>query len=317
MFKKYFFDIFHPTIIGGIIMLEINFKKTKEYIYKSCVNRVDKKRKELKKPQIDLCRNDKSLVSCFFNCKITKNNPYLVTKKLLDYYSDETAERTGAVPAFKFSNEHEVLWGNDEEFDKNLFSIFSLIIKDILDSSCKEKEILEYTLSDNIIYAKYLTFYKIKKVYDISLLKSFAIWDYMVDDIHMNNYLETAINHLYNKPDFMEKFKKIFLVFSKRYNDYTHIDKRLYKHFIPEFKLLLEEYKPTNSSLGIRVKTLIETDIIKSIEQINTFKNNSEFLFSSEFQINKEIINASSLYITKLEKIADTCEQTGIYIYGW
>ena len=104
------------------------------------------------------------------------------------------------------------------------------------------KDVLEYALCDNIILPKYSTFYKIKNTY-ISLLENFAILDYMVDDIHMINYLGATIHHLYNKSDFIVKFKKIFLAFTNLYNDYTR-DERLCKNFYSRFVLLLEEYKP-------------------------------------------------------------------------
>lgn len=298
-------------------MAEISFDKTRDYIYRNCVERVDNKRKEKGLPQIELCRDDKTLVSYFFNCKLTSNNQYLVTKKLLDYYSEKTGCVSGAVPIFEFSNIHEVLWGNDIEFNDNLFTIFSLIIFDILNSSYKKKDFLEYVLCDNIIYSKYFSFRNIKNKYNVTLLENFAIFDEMVDDQHMSSYLDTAINYLYNKPDFRRKFSDIFLSFTNLHDDYTHIDDRLCKEFIPNLYVLLDEYSPTDSSLGIRVKTLIDTDIIKAMEQIDALKNVPDFLNTPEFKLNKQIINASSTYICKLEDIALSSEATCTYLYGW
>lgn len=82
----------------------------------------------------------------------------------------------------------------------------------------------------------------------------------------MNNYLEIALMHLYHKYMFEASFERIFLSFTKRYKDYTHIENRLCKDFLPDLLSLLEEYKPSSSSLGLRVKTLIETDIIKAMD---------------------------------------------------
>ena len=133
----------------------------------------------------------------------------------------------------------------------------------------------------------------------------------------MRNYLEIALMHLYHKKLFEESFERIFLSFTKKYNDYTHIEDRLCKDFLPDLISLLEEYKPSSSSLGLRVKTLIETDIIKAMDQIEAYKNNSDFCDTPEYHINKEIIHASSQYIVELEKIAKHTYESGIYIYGW
>ena len=268
-------------------------------------------------PQIALCRDDKSLVSYFFNCKIGTNNKYMITKRLLNYKNNETGELSGAVPVLGFKNEHEVLWGDMVEFRSNLFPIFCLLIKDILESDNECKETIENTLCDNIIYAKYSTFRAIKDTYDISLLENFGIYDESVEDRAMNDYLEIALMHLYHKSMFEASFERIFLSFTKRYNDYTHIEKRLYRDFLPDLLSLLEEYKPSSSSLGLRVKTLIETDIIKAIDQIESYKACSDFCDTAEYQINKRIIDASSQYIVKLERIAQQSYTNGTYIYGW
>ena len=309
-------------------MSELEFTLTKQFLYQKCVKRVDKKRVELNKPQIDLCRNDKSLVSNFFNCNPSSNNKYLITKRLINYETDEifyengkkirkkSGIKTGAVPAFNFKDEHEVLWGDEDEFYENLYSIFSLLITDIIHSKHESKEIIDYTLCDNVIYAKYSSFYKIKKEYDISLLHNFGIYDFMVNDQNMNSYIKIALADLYNKPFFEPKFRSIFLSFTQKFNDYTHLDKRILKHFIPELILLFKEYRPSNDSLGIRVKTLIEKDIIKAYEQISTINCYPEYQFSAEYEINKKILHASSTYICQLEEIAKLVEVCGINSYN-
>lgn len=300
-------------------MQHIAFDSFKKYIFRKCVDRVEAKRlsQDPVQPQIALCREDKSLVSFFFNCKTGTNNKYLITKRLINYKSNDSDEISGAVPVFGFKNEHEVLWGDMVEFRNNLFPIFCLLIKDILDSDYEYKKIIENTLCDNIIYAKYSTFRSIKDTYDISLLENFGIYDESVADQAMNDYLEIALMHLYHKNKFEASFERIFLSFTNKYKDYAHIEKRLYRDFLPNLLSLLEEYKPSSSSLGLRVKTLIETDIIKAMDQIEAFKNNSDFCTTPEYHINKEIIHASSQYIVELENIAQHTYDTGIYIYGW
>jgi hypothetical protein len=280
---------------------------------------VDAKRKSQIpiKPQIALCVEDKSLVSYFFNCKTGPNNKYLVTKRLLDYKSETTGAVTGAKEAFGFKDVHEVLWGDDKEYNTNLFSIFCLLIKDILSSDYENKGIIENTLCDNIIYSKYSTFRKIKDDYNISLLTNYGIFDEKVEDQAMNNYLKIAIKHLYYKDGFEESFKNIFKSFTNRFNDYTHIEDRLYKFFLPDLLSLLEKYMPSSSSLGLRVKTLIETDIIKAKDLIQAHNSKSDYCNTVEYHLNQKIIRATSEYITKLEEIAELSYADGTYIYGW
>lgn len=314
-----FFRQFITNFNGGLFMEHINFNLTKNFVYQKCVERVEKKRtdQDTVKPQIALCRDDKSLVSFFFNCKTGPNNKYLVTKRLLNYHNNKTNEDYGAVPVFGFKDEHEVLWGNETEFNQNLFTIFSSLIKDILDSQSSKKDYLEYILSDNIIYAKYLSFHQIKEKYQVSLSENFAIWDYEVDEKHMIKYLDIAIQYLYDKPHFKEQFKIVFLTFTNLHDDYTHIDERICKELLPDLYNILEKNKPSATSLGIRVKTLIETDIIKALDQLDALKYNSDFLHTPEFKINKKIINASSKYICDLENIALSALNSGVCSYGW
>lgn len=276
----------------------IDFKLFKDYIYKKCVERVEKKRLSETpiKPQYSLFPDDKGLVSKFFNCKIGPNNKYLIPKRLLN--SEIDGIRYGAVPVFNFTDEHEVLWGDTEEFNNNLPSIFIFLLVDILNSKSDLSSLIEDVLCDNIIFAKYYSLFLIKDIYDISLIKYFAVPDEMVDKNHMNKYLKIALNHLYNRPNFETKFRKIFLNFTYDKNSYTHIDERLTNEFIPELIPLLKEYLPTEESLGLRVKAIINSDMLKVIDQLDGN------IKSSEFKINKKLINASSTYITELEKIA-------------
>lgn len=158
--------------------------------------------------------------------------------------------------------------------------------------------LIEDVLCDNIIFAKYYSFCLIKTIYNIPLIKYFAIPDEMVSNKNMNEYLKIALVHLYNRPNFEFKFRKIFLKFTNEQNLYTRIDENLTKYLIPYLISLLKEYLPTEESLGLRVKTIINSDMLKVIDQLNRNIN------SSEFKINKKLINASSTYISELEQIA-------------
>lgn len=268
MRKEFILELFSTNQRRKMTMTE--FTLLKAYIYQKCVNRVEQRRlsENKPKPQISLCVDDKSLVSNFFNCKLGHNNKYLITKRLLNYKNEETGTLSGAVPVFKFKNEHEVLWGNDEEFRENLYDIYVLLFTDILNSKSEYNELIKDVLCDNIIFAKYSSLFDIKYIYDVSLLTTFAVPDDMVSAYNMNIYLKIALKHLYERPNFQNKFQKLFYEYTQKYNDYTNIDKRLMKDFIPHLSHLLENYLPESDSLGLRVKTLIKQDVIKIIDQL-------------------------------------------------
>lgn len=283
-------------------MNKTEFSLLKNYIYSNCVDRVENRRlsEDPVQPQYALCPNDKPLVSNFFNKKLGKNNKYLVTKKLLSMYSDNTEELTGAVPVFGFTDEHEVLWGDDEEFLDNLYDIYIRLFIDLLNSNSVHNALIKMVLCDNIIFAKYSTLYDIKHKYKISLLDTFAVRDEMVSKENMNTYLKIALKHLYERPKFKDYFYEKFYKYTFLYKDFTNIDDRLMKHFVPDLVKLLESYTPQPQSLGLRVQTLISYDLIKVLDQLDETCN----LSSKEYELNKKIIHASSLYISSLEDIA-------------
>lgn len=133
------------------------------------------------------------------------------------------------------------------------------------------------------------------------------------------NFTYIVLNRLifHEIPKFKNTRYSFIQSISKKYNDFTHIDDRLCKDFLPGFLSLLDKYKPSSNSLGLRVKTLIETDIIKIIDQLEALASNSDFCSTQEFQLNKEIISASSQYIVELEEIVWHSYETRTYIYGW
>lgn len=289
----------------------MEFPKTRDYVYHKCVERVDERRKAQGKKMIDLCPDDKSLVSHFFKCHTTRNNPYLITKRLLNVNNEEQGVY-GAVPILGFKDEFEVLWGNDEEFSTNSYDIFKSIVMDIFNSKSKEDykkedldiiDTIETVLCDDITFAKYSTFFHLKEKYQVSTIKYFGILESSISITSMSQYFEDALRYLYHKDDFGKSFEKSFYKFTRKYKNYKYFDKRLYEEYvIPKLIPLFKKFMPTSASLGLRVKRLIEDDISKMIEQIPALHTSKES--SSTFMFNRKIINASSEYIVKLEEIA-------------
>ena len=277
------------------------FKLTLTTIYANCIRRVSQKLGN--KSQITVCEEDPSLVSFFFNGKITPNNRYLITKKLLDFHSNELGAKIGIVPTLKFQDNFEVLWGSKDEFDQNLFLIFYCIIKDILESNYEHPHIenrllIQNVLFDNVTFAKYYSLYQIKRAYKLSsILPYFGVNDNLISPSSMGTYLLIALDHLFQKENFKESFSSIFYTFAKERNDYMHLDRRLEQNFLPNLFKLIEHYKPTSDSLGLLVKSHIDNDLTRSIYLLNnTVSSNAQQIAY------KELIKQSSQYLAVLER---------------
>lgn len=293
----------------------MNFKNTTNYIYKNCINRVKKRLEKHGLPQISICPSDKSLVSHFFNYEKyennaeqcndksnpLKNNPYLITPKLLNGL-DESGNACGIVPVLGFKDEYEVLWGTNEEFNNNLHQIFRNIISDLLDMHTYDIEI-NNVLCDYVPFAKYFTYLQLILKTHSPVIPYYGITE---DEILFNidNAEANAIDFLYSKPDFKKDFKKIFSDFiqqNKLKDKYTNIDKKITNRFVqPDLIPLLKKYAPSGDSLGLRVKNIIEHDLAQSKDLILAHEKNHT-LSDSEYK--KALINASSSYIVKLEEI--------------
>ncbi len=290
----------------------MDFERTRNYIYKKCVDRVDKRRIEKQKPQIALCPDDKSLVSHFFNGKCTTNNPYLVNKRLINTNDEKKGIISGAVPILGFKDEFEVLWGDEKEFKEALYPIFKNIMFDLVSSNSEYNEDIETVLCDYITYSKYSTLLHIKNLHNISLLKYFGVLDTAVSPENMHIYLDHAIKYLYSKDNFSVSFEKTFYEFANKQKDYKFFDHKIENNYvIPLLIPLIKDYKKTDS-LGLRVKKLIESDISKAIEQIDLYT--PSYQFSPEFKLRRHIINASSSYIVELENISELCEKYNIHL---
>lgn len=278
---------------------------------------------ELGLPQISICPSDKSLVSHFFNyekyensAKLykkksnpLKNNPYLITPKLLNGL-DESGDACGIVPVLGFKDEYEVLWGTNEEFNNNLHQIFRNIISDLLDIHTYDKEI-NNALCDYVPFAKYSTYLQLIQKTHFPVLPYYGIREdeifFNIDSVEAN-----AIDFLYSKPNFKKEFNEKFSKFTRPHDSkqeknpkthtiYTNLDKKIANNFVkPDLIPLLKKYAPSGDSLGLRAKNIIEHDLSQSKDLILAHEENRT-LSDSEYK--KALINASSSYIVKLEEI--------------
>ena len=328
-YKKYIFENSHHTFERGKKMKvnnknqlysneyqikenentkNLHFKKTIFFFYSACIKRVNDSRLEKKLKQIEVCNTeDRALVSNFFNGNCTKNNPYLISKKLMGYNKDwksfatgEDGEYIGILHKLNFNSVKEILWGTDEEIENYLQTLYLLIMEE-LPKNCPEYYLdWEYVLFDYVPYSKYKTLYDIKNDLKISLLDTYGINDEEVCEAKIFIHQINAMIMLLEKEKFKSDFKEIFIDFAIKQKSFTHIDKKFEEDFIiPKFIPLLKKYKPKHeNSLGLRVRDLLNNDL-RCVPELISLKHSEK----PHDDINRMLNSATSRYITELEKI--------------
>lgn len=303
-YKEYFANVF-PNIQKGVFM---NFTHTTHFIYQSCITRVQQELKRKKLPQISIYRPDKTLVSTFFNYmkyieKGTppKNNPYLLPPCLVEHEDKHSKEPCGIVPILGMEK-FEVLWGKKEqEFIQQLPSIFLNLILDISETDFRNNfPDIYLVLCDYVPFAKYSTLLNIKKCNNITLLTTFGVYDEAVSEGNMSYYLFKAVEFIFARKEFASDFKDTFLKFAEQLTSYTRLPSKLERFVENDFYDLFSRHKPSSDSLGLRVKELIEKDLVHTLELIK-YSNKTSNTPSEGYM--KELNRASSSYIVQLEKI--------------
>lgn len=279
----------------------MNFAHTTHFIYQSCITRVQKKLERKKLPQISIYRSDKTLVSTFFNYmkymekgKTPKNNPYLLPPCLVEH------EDEGIVPTLGMER-FEVLWGNENtEFLDNLELIFKYLMLDIQENLQTDFPTMILVLCDYVPFAKYSTLLRIKMNECISLLDTFGVYDEKVSSDNMYSYLLEALQFTFDKKEFSEDFQTTFFKFAEQLKSFSRLPSKLERFVKNDFYDLFNRHKPSSDSLGLRVKELIEKDLVHALELINSSKGSANILQESYM---KELNYASSQYIVQLENI--------------
>ena len=275
-----------------------------EFIYENCANRIKERKNKLNITSLEIYPCDDKMISKITNNKRTKNNRFLITDRVLEYYSKDNKEIYGIVSKLNFNSKSEVLWGNKKEIQEYLYKLFFMIFDDLLESSDKNK--LEPFFLDYVPYAKYTALYKIlfrdevakKELKQFSFLLAYGL----SEDEVINEYLnfltdkKEIINYLYKKYD--KDFYEIFLSFANQVQSFHKIDK-IFSDFIEEkFIQMLKTKRDERTSLGIRVYNIILEDISMT-EKLLSNKNYDDYTS----KITRNRIRVSSRYIVELEKL--------------
>lgn len=291
----------------------MELKNSLEFIYENCANRIKEQKNKLDITALEIYPSDDKMISKITNNKRTKNNRFLVTDRVLEYYSRDNKEIYGIVSKLNFNSKSEVLWGDKEEIKKYLPELFSMIFDDLLENFDKNE--LEKFFLDYVPYAKYAALNKLlegkemaekekrKKVTETN--REMKLFSFMMaygiseDDVIVKYY-----NYYENKEEIIDylflicykNFLDIFLKFIDNTDSFHKIDKKfsdfVYGSFIPMLKKTTDE----KISLGKRVYNLVLNDISMSEKLLS---NENICNFATNLMRNR--IRVSSRYITELE----------------
>ena len=273
-------------------------EKILEFFYKKASERVKIKVLKSNKTHAEIYPPDKKQISYIINNTRTKNNRFLITDAVIHNFCLDKKRceyiDCGLIPNLEFKNEKELLWGTDEEVKSYIEDLFVLLWDEVSNKNSKYIIDTESYLCDYIPYAKYSTYWNL--LYS-SENQSLAItYGILEDDVISNIDItrKNAVKYLYRRC--YTDFYNTFMSFAESTPSFHKIDKVFKESFIEQlFIPMLKKYEPNASSLGLRVRDLIKTDISHCSSIINKTEKNPLY-FSS-------LIKASSNYILALEEI--------------
>lgn len=266
----------------------MNIEKILDFFYEKGARRIKLRIKELKITYEDICETDPKQISWIVNNKRTKNNRFLICDTVL----------YGIKTKLRFANEQEVLWGSKKEIENYLPDFFKLLWDELPDKNSEYQIDKDFILYDYVPYAENSVYYGILSNFEYND-SFFALYGKPDVDILRNQeiFKQEAFNYLYLKC--AKEFKKIFDEFCSATNSFHKIDKVFKKEFIDTvFINLIKKNIPDESSLGLRVKNIIENDLSQSADLIIKHRKTGQF-----DEMKKRLLNAASTYALRLEEI--------------
>lgn len=267
----------------------MNNKNILDFFYSKATNRIKAQYEMAHQPKYgDILPTNPKLLSYILNCKTTtKNNPYLITD--------------GAIYAllnsdyFQFNTESEILWGNEEEILSYIEDLFVLLWHEYISSSIEIDS--EYYQCDYLPFAKHFVIKNTIVNENNEFIE--VLFQTSKEDILLNYETVSydAIKYVFkkNKNWFISEWLK-FVSETKTFTKLNKIiDSFVSKIFVPN---LVRNSPSENSSLGIRAKNLLESDLSVKDQEIKIWGWNT-----LDEQIKYELFKASLSYVNNLERI--------------
>lgn len=275
----------------------IDTTKIEEFFYDKSSERISDRVKKSKLKYKDIYSPDEKQISRIINNKRTKNNRFLICNAVIDTYHKE--ESTGEyikigllnTPQLRFNSRKEILWGTDEEISKYIKELFRLLWNELENNSPDYKKEFNEYLCDYIPYSKCSTYYDLL----FSRKNNFpAVFFGIREDDILENFEPSkrkSLDLLYDKCK--EQWLNEFLLFANNEPTFSKLNKTIREKLLPLFINVIESHKPDSKSLGLRVRSLILSDLSLIPELITKNKPSNS---------SKLLINATSQYIVNLEK---------------
>lgn len=276
----------------------MEFKSTKEFIYKTTGARISKRIKELNISHRSIYDRESKLIGRIRNGKAVKErNPYLLRNDVQKELKNKLC----------FRNDFHLLWGTKDEVGEYLLPLFQSLIFDMISSDSIYLEVTKDALCSYFPYARWSAY---EKVFSTSLLlkqhKYPIRYYYGIDDGDAVSYLEDvtadAIFYLFGL--LHPEFERSFINFAKHTDSYKKFDRKISEWVEQDLIPLLKNCKPSESSLNARIRRLVEEDYIY-IPYINESKSFS----SQDNSTISDLIHATYEYVEKLEEIQSKFNQ--------
>lgn len=270
-----------------------------DFFYERASKRVKDKVVQSKLTAKQIYKPDHKQISRIINNKRNRNNRFLITDAVIQnsVVNPETGkyESYGLIEKLEFKNEKEILWGTDTEINNYIFDLFKLLFTIVSDANAPYNINRDLFLCDYIPYAEYSTYWNI--IFSPQNKYPAIAYGIYEDSIisGIDSARDNALLFLYKKCK--KEFHSSFDKFATETKSFHKIDKIFKENFIEKiFIPMLNKYTPDSSSLGIRVRDLILSDLSHCASIV--YRD-----FQAEHTYKTNLINASSNYILALEKI--------------
>lgn len=265
-----------------------------EFFYEKTSQRVNLKWGENHLSQDDIVKSNRKLFSHVINCKITGDNPYLLTPTSM----------SGIRKNLGFKDDAELMFGTRLEIEEYAEELFGLFFDEYIVAS---NDIFPKD-TYQIFYCDYLPYAKNCASLDLLSGKNLKKNDREFREALLNTTRKDLIRNLEKLTDKARHFvylknRKWFLEELFRFTDntpsYIKFPKRIDTFAKEIFVKKIKENIPTGrNSLGIRTKELFESDLAIIDQELRVYGWQND-----EEEYKYKLFSASLSYINNLEKI--------------
>lgn len=254
------------------------FRNAVELIYEKCAKRVSDKVQESSLKLDEIYKDNPKVISLIQNNRRDQtHNRYLMTDTALEHL----------VCKLDFKNEHDVLWGNEDEIRSYALQLFIAMVKDSDYDSDIDPILCAY-----VSYAQCRTYFKI--LFQENTFPGITAFEYGVSEDAIMNEIDMARYYasIFLFTECKEEIFQSFLEFTKKTTSFKKLPVVIEKYYQKELMAILRNYREKSHALGYRVEELIYGDL-RFIPDLKQSKNNAT----------KDLIKVTLVYMQELELI--------------